>query len=188
MVKRCPWPANDQALIKYHDTIWGVPVHNDRKIFEFFVLDAFQAGLSWGIIWHKRAGFARAFVNFDYHKVARFNQRQVGVLLQDQSIVRNRLKIEATINNAQRFLEARQEFGTFDKYLWQFVGGQPKINRFRKMSDIPTHSPESDALSQDLKKRGFKFVGTTICYAFMQGIGMVNDHLVSCFRHRELTD
>jgi len=186
MLKRCPWSDTNNQMIKYHDTIWGVPVHNDSQIFKFFVLDTFQAGLSWNIIWQKRQGFAKAFANFDYKKVAKFNKRKVQTLLKDSNIIRNRLKIEATINNARRFIEVQKEFGSFDKYLWQFVGYKPKLGKLKKMSDMPTRSLESDELSKDLKQRGFKFVGTIICYAFMQGIGMVNDHLVFCFRYKEI--
>lgn len=187
MIKRCPWCEINDEMIAYHDKIWGVPVRRDRDIFKFFVLDTFQAGLSWNIIWRKRQGFARAFADFDFNKVAQFKQRKIESMLKDTSIIRNRLKIQATINNAQRFLEIRQEFGTFSRYIWQFTGGQPKINKWQNMKQIPTHSPASDAMSRDLKARGFKFVGTTICYAFMQGIGMVNDHIVSCHRYLNLS-
>ena len=186
MEKRCHWPGADKDMIKYHDTIWGVPVHNDKKVFKFFVLDTFQAGLSWSIIWRKQVGFARAFANFDYKEVAKFNKRKVNSLLKDTNIVRNRLKILATINNAQRFIEVQKEFGSFDKYIWQFTGNKTKINKWKTIKQIPASTKESDAMSKDLKKRGFKFVGTTICYAFMQGIGMVNDHTIDCFRHKEL--
>lgn len=186
MKTRCQWPGSNEDMIKYHDTIWGVPVHNDKKIFKFFVLDTFQAGLSWNIIWRKRDGFAKAFANFDYEKVAKFNERKVRSLLKDVGIIRNQLKIRATIHNAQRFLEVRKEFDSFAKYIWQFTGGKSKVNKWKTMKQIPVSSKESDAMSKDLKSRGFKFVGTTICYAFMQGIGMVNDHTTDCFRHKEL--
>jgi DNA-3-methyladenine glycosylase I len=184
--KRCEWPGADADMIKYHDDVWGVPVYDDKRIFKFFVLDSFQAGLSWSIIWRKRDGFARAFANFDYKKVAKFDNHKVNLLLKDTSIVRNRLKILATINNAQLFIEVQKEFGSFDKYIWQFTKGVPKVNKWKTMRQIPVSTKESDAMSEDLKKRGFKFVGTTICYAFMQGIGMVNDHTVDCFRYKKL--
>jgi DNA-3-methyladenine glycosylase I len=193
-VRRCPWPGSDPLMVKYHDTEWGVPVHRDNKLFEFMVLDAFQAGLSWAIILRKREGFRKAFAGFDPAKVARFTPKKVEKLLQDPDIVRNRLKIESTVSNARALLGVRREFGSFDRYIWQFCpggglripGGKPKVNRWRRLSDIPATSPESDAMSKDLKARGFRFVGSTICYAFMQAAGMVNDHLVSCFRHSEL--
>jgi DNA-3-methyladenine glycosylase I len=173
-------------MVKYHDTEWGVPVHRDSKLFEFMVLDAFQAGLSWAIILRKREGFRKAFAGFDPATVARFTPAQVDRLLQDPDIVRNRLKIESTVSNARALLGVRREFGSFNRYIWQFTGGKPKVNRWRRLSDIPATSPESDAMSKDLKARGFKFAGSTICYAFMQAAGMVNDHLVSCFRYSEL--
>ncbi|PJC01912.1 MAG: DNA-3-methyladenine glycosylase I [Candidatus Komeilibacteria bacterium CG_4_9_14_0_8_um_filter_36_9] len=186
MKKRCAWCETNEGMIKYHDTIWGVPVFNDRQIFEFFVLDTFQAGLSWNIIWQKREGFKKAFANFDPKKVAQFKTAQVNRLLGDISIVRNRLKIHATINNAQKFLAVKKEYGTFAEYLWQFTNNKPIINKWQTMKQIPVSSKESDAMSKDLKVRGFKFVGTTICYAFMQGIGMVNDHVIECFRYSKI--
>lgn len=186
MKNRCQWPGINPEMIKYHDTIWGVPVHEDRRIFEFFLLDTFQAGLSWSIIWRKRDSFAKAFANFDYKNVAKFDKHKVDFLLKDTSIVRNRLKILATINNAQRFIEVKKEFDSFANYIWQFTGGKPMGNKWKTVKQIPVSSKESDCMSKDLKKRGFKFVGTTICYAFMQGIGMVNDHTVDCFRHKEI--
>jgi len=173
-------------MLKYHDTEWGVPLHRDRKLFEFLVLDAFQAGLSWAIILRKREGFRRAFAGFDPACVASFTTGRVEKLLQDPGIVRNRLKVESTVSNARAFLEVRREYGSFNKYIWQFTGGKPRVNRWQSLSEIPATSPESDAMSKDLKGRGFRFVGTTICYAFMQAAGMVNDHLVSCFRYKEL--
>jgi DNA-3-methyladenine glycosylase I len=173
-------------MVRYHDTEWGVPLHDDRKLFEFLVLDAFQAGLSWAIVLRKREGFRGAFSGFDPRKVARYDHRRVKSLLADAGIVRNRLKIEATIANAQAFLALQREFGSFDRYIWQFTGGGTKRNRWRALNQIPARSPESDAMSRDLKARGFRFVGSTICYAFMQAAGMVNDHLVSCFRYREV--
>ena len=181
--KRCPWPLNDPQMIAYHDTEWGVPVHDDRKLFEFLVLDAFQAGVSWAIVLHKRENFRQAFHNFDYTRIAKYTARDVKRLLGDAGIIRNRLKIAAAINNAQRFLEVQKEFGSFDQYIWQFVGGKPIVNKWKTLRQIPATSPESDAMSRDLKARGFKFVGSTICYAFMQAAGLVNDHVVDCFRY-----
>lgn len=171
---------------RYHDTEWGVPVHDDRTQFEFLILEGAQAGLSWSTILNKREGYRAAYDNFDPARVAAYDERKVAQLLANPGIVRNRLKIAASITNAQHFLEVQQEFGSFDSYIWDFVGGQPIVNRFRDLSEIPATSPESDTLSRDLKRRGFKFVGSTIIYAHMQAVGMVNDHLVSCFRHAEL--
>jgi DNA-3-methyladenine glycosylase I len=171
---------------RYHDTEWGVPVHSDRKLFEFLVLDAFQAGLSWAIVLKKRRGFRKAFAGFDPRKVAQFDARKVREMMGDAGIVRNRMKIEATISNAKAFLLVRRELGSFDRYIWQFTRGRTKKNAWRSLKQIPPRSPESDAMSRDLKERGFRFVGSTICYAFMQAAGMVNDHLVRCHRHREV--
>lgn len=185
-MKRCGWESSDPLMIAYHDEEWGVPVHDDRKLFEFLVLDAFQAGLSWAIVLRKREGFRKAFHGFDPRRVAGYSERDAARLLSDSGIIRNRLKIEATIHNARRFLEVRKEFGTFDAYIWGFVGGRTIQNRFRSLKDLPATSPESDAMSKDLKTRGFKFVGSTICYAFMQAAGLVNDHTVDCFRHRRV--
>jgi DNA-3-methyladenine glycosylase I len=173
-------------MIRYHDTEWGVPLHDDRKLFEFLVLDAFQAGLSWAIVLKKREAFGKAFSNFDPRKVAKYNARKVKALLADAGIIRNRMKIEAAVANAQAFLTVQREFGSFDRYIWQFAGGKTKVNRWRTPGQLPARSAESDAMSRDLKARGFRFVGSTICYAFMQAAGMVNDHLVSCYRHQEL--
>jgi DNA-3-methyladenine glycosylase I len=173
-------------MIRYHDTEWGVPLHNDRKLFEFLVLDAFQAGLSWAIVLKKREGFRKAFSNFDARKVAKYDGTKVKALLADTGIIRNRMKIEATIANAREFLLVQREFGSFDRYIWQFTGGRTKMNRWRAVSQLPARSPESDAMSEDLKAHGFRFVGSTICYAFMQAAGMVNDHMVDCFRYREV--
>ncbi len=173
-------------MIRYHDTEWGVPLHDDRKLFEFMVLDAFQAGLSWAIVLKKRDGFRKAFSNFDPRKVAKYDSRRVKVLLADPGIIRNRQKVESTVTNARAFLRVQREFGSFDRYIWQFTGGRPKVNRWRRLSQLPARSAESDAMSKDLKLRGFRFVGSTICYAFMQAAGMVNDHLVACLRHREV--
>jgi DNA-3-methyladenine glycosylase I len=182
----CSWPGNNPLMITYHDKEWGVPLHDDRKIFEFMVLDAFQAGLSWSIVLKKREGFRKAFDHFDFKKIARYNEEKIQQLLTDESIIRNQLKIRATVNNAARFLEVQKEFGSFDKYIWQFTGNKPVVNNWNHLSEIPAKSKESDAMSKDLLKRGFKFVGSTICYAFMQAAGMVNDHLVECHRHKAL--
>ena len=183
--QRCGWAKKDLD-VEYHDTEWGVPVHDDRKLFEFLVLDAFQAGLSWSTILNKRENFRKAFDNFDYHKIAKYNQAKIDELLQNEGIIRNKLKINATITNAKAFIQVQNEFGSFDKYIWSFTGGKTIINSRKEMSDIPATSIESDAMSKDLKKRGFKFAGSTICYAIMQAAGMVNDHLVSCFRYNEI--
>jgi DNA-3-methyladenine glycosylase I len=184
-VVRCSWSEGvDPAYMRYHDEEWGVPVRDDRVHFEFLVLEAAQAGLSWWTILRKREGYRRAFANFDATKVARFTPRTVERLMLDAAIVRNRQKIEAAIANARGFLAIQKEFGTFDRYVWGFVGGTPIVNRWRKQTDVPPTSKESDALSKDLKARGFKFVGSTIVYAHMQATGLVNDHLVGCFRYR----
>ncbi len=185
--KGCTWPGDDEQMIKYHNEEWGVPLHDDKKIFEFMVLDAFQAGLSWKTILHKRKNFEKAFDNFNASKIANYDAKKVEVLMQDAGIIRNRLKILATITNAQRFIEVKKEFGTFDKYIWQFVHHKPLINHWKTSAEIPAKSMESDIMSKDLQKRGFKFVGSTICYAFMQAAGMVNDHLVGCERHKKLS-
>jgi DNA-3-methyladenine glycosylase I len=185
-IVRCAWSEGvDSAYQRYHDEEWGVPVRDDRVHFEFLVLEAAQAGLSWWTILRKRDGYRRAFAEFDAQKVARFTPRIVERLMQDASIVRNRQKIEAAIVNARGFLAVQEEFGTFDRYVWEFVGGKPIVNRWRKQSDVPPTSTESDALSKDLKRRGFKFVGSTIVYAHMQATGLVNDHLVGCFRYSQ---
>ncbi len=173
-------------MVVYHDTEWGVPVHDDRKLFEFMVLDAFQAGLSWAIILNKREGFRQVFADFDARRIARFNRRSVARLLKDPSIVRNRQKIEATIQNAKYFLAIQEQHRSFDHYIWQFVDGRPRQNRWRTMKQIPAKTTQSDAMSADLKQRGFRFVGSRICYAFMQAAGMVNDHVVGCFRYGEV--
>jgi DNA-3-methyladenine glycosylase I len=183
MKHRCDW-ARAEPNLTYHDTEWGVPVHDDRALFELLILEGAQAGLSWTTILNKRENYRRAFDHFDAAKIARYDARKVAKLLADPGIVRNRLKIAATIRNAEAFLAVQKEFGSFDRYLWSFVGGRPIVNRRRAMADVPARTPESDALSKDLLKRGFKFVGSTICYAFMQATGMVNDHLVTCLRHR----
>ena len=182
---RCGWPSSPIS-IAYHDREWGVPLKDDRKLFEFLVLDAAQAGLSWEIILRKREGFRAAFDDFNPEKIARYDDKKVKELLADPGIIRNRLKIESAIGNPKAFLAVQKECGSFARYIWQFVEGKPKINARRSLKDIPATSPESDAMSKALKKRGFRFVGSTICYAFMQAAGMVNDHAIDCFRHAEL--
>lgn len=187
MKRRCAWAANGGPLYqKYHDGEWGVPVHDDRRLFEFLILEGAQAGLSWSTILNKRVNYRRAYDNFDARKIARYTPAKVRRLLQDPGIVRNRLKIRASILNARAFLRVKREFGTFDRYIWQFVDGQPIQNRRRRLKGIPARTTKSDAMSRDLKRRGFKFVGSTICYAFMQAVGMVNDHTIDCFRYRQL--
>lgn len=181
VLRRCAWAQGDPN-IAYHDHEWGVPVHEDRRLFEFLILEGAQAGLSWIRILKKRDNYRRAFDNFDPRKVARYNSRKIRQLLADPGIVRNRLKIESAVQNARAFLIIQREFGSFDRYVWQFVGGKPRLNRWRSLREIPARTPESDALSKDLRKRGFNFVGSTICYAFMQAVGMVNDHMMDCFR------
>ncbi len=180
---RCPWPTKPLD-IQYHDAEWGVPLHDDRALFELLILEGAQAGLSWSIVLAKRETYRVAFDHFDAKKIARYDGRKVARLLADPGIVRNRLKVAAAIANARAFLAVQAEFGSFDRYLWSFVGGKPIVNRLKSLRDVAVTTPESDAMSQDLKKRGFKFVGSTICYAFMQASGMVNDHLVSCPRYR----
>jgi DNA-3-methyladenine glycosylase I len=174
-------------MIAYHDREWGVPLHSDRKLFELIALEAMQAGLSWNVVLQKRDNFREAFHAFDPERVARYGERDVVRLLSNAGIIRNRLKIQATISNARRFLDTREAHGTFDKYIWQFVNGKPLDNRFRRMSQVPARTKESDVMSRDLTQRGFKFVGSTICYAFMQSAGMVNDHVIDCFRYREVS-
>jgi DNA-3-methyladenine glycosylase I len=181
----CTWVGENPLMIAYHDTEWGMPVHDDNKLFEYMLLDAFQAGLSWNTIINKREGFREAFDRFDPIKIAEYDEKKFNELMANAGIIRNRQKIQAAINNAQKFLEIQKEFGTFDKYIWQFVGGESKINSWGKDDQIPATSIESDAMSADLKKKGFKFVGSTICYAFMQSAGMINDHLVTCFRYEK---
>ena len=182
---RCPWvDLTKPDYVEYHDCEWGVPVHNDRKIFEFLTLEGAQAGLSWYIVLRKRAAYRQAFADFDPERVARFGKRQVISLLKNPGIIRNRAKILAAVHNAKKFLDVQQEFGSFNKYIWRFVGGRPIVHRLRTLKDYAASSPESDALSKDLKQRGFKFVGSTICYAHMQATGMVNDHVQSCFRRQ----
>jgi DNA-3-methyladenine glycosylase I len=184
-VIRCPWASN--ALnIPYHDTEWGVPLHDDRKLFELLILEGAQAGLSWDTVLQKRARYRVVFDGFDAEKIARYDKKKVRELMADAGIIRNRLKIDSTISNARSFLKIQEEFGTFDSYIWRFVGGQPKQNARKSHKQVPARTAESDTMSKDLKKRGFRFVGSTICYAFMQATGMVNDHVLSCFRYEEL--
>ncbi len=177
---RCGWCLSSELMMKYHDEEWGVPLHDDRKLFEFIVLDTFQAGLSWSTILNKRENFRKAFDNFQPEKVARFSEKRIAKLLNDAGIIRNKLKIYGTINNAQRFLEVQKEFGSFDKYIWQFTGGKSLNNKWRDLKQVPARTEQSDAMSKSLYEKGFKFVGSTICYAFMQAAGMVNDHITTC--------
>ena len=185
-LNRCPWPTDDPQMVEYHDAEWGVPLHDDQKIFEFLVLESAQAGLSWRTVLHKRENYRRAFAGFDPKKVARFTARDVQRLLKDAGIIRNRAKIEAAINNAGRFLAVQEEFGTFAEYIWGFVGGKPIQNRFRSIKELPALTPLAEALAKDLKLRGFKFLGPTVLYAHMQATGMVNDHMIDCFRYKEV--
>jgi DNA-3-methyladenine glycosylase I len=182
---RCPW-ARTELSVPYHDREWGVPQHEDRALFEFLILEGAQAGLSWETILRKRDHYRKVFAGFDPRKVSRFDRRKIEGLLADPGIVRNRLKVEAAVQNAKGFLEVQHEFGSFDAYVWGFVGGRPRQNAWRTLADVPASTPESDALSKDLQQRGLRFVGSTICYAFMQAVGLVNDHLVTCFRYREV--
>jgi DNA-3-methyladenine glycosylase I len=184
--RRCPWGETHPLYVPYHDREWGAPLHEDRRLFEILILEGAQAGLSWLTILKKREAYRKAFDGFDPRAVARYDARKVRRLLADAGIVRNRLKIEAAVANARAFLAVQREFGSFDAYVWRFVGGKPIHNRRRSSREVPARSAESDAMSDDLRKRGFRFVGSTICYAFMQATGMVNDHLVSCFRYREV--
>jgi DNA-3-methyladenine glycosylase I len=185
-MKRCNWANGSELLKSYHDNEWGVAIHDDRSLFEFLILEGAQAGLSWSTILGKREGYRKAFDNFDARKISEYSENAVSQLLTNSEIIRNRLKINATISNARAFLQVQKEFGSFDNYIWQFVNGRPVQNTWKRITDIPSNTPESDAMSKDLIKRGFKFVGTTICYAFMQAVGMVNDHAVDCFRYEEL--
>jgi len=185
-ISRCPWPVDD-LYIAYHDTEWGVPVHDDRTLFEYLILEGAQAGLSWHTVLKKRENYRKAFDHFDAQKIARYTDAKTAKLLANPGIIRNRLKIAAAVKNAKAFLAVQEEFGSFDSYIWRFVGGRPIINTRRSMAEVPARTRESDALSKDLKQRGFTFVGSTICYAHMQATGMVNDHLITCFRHKELS-
>jgi DNA-3-methyladenine glycosylase I len=186
-VTRCSWAGSDPEMVAYHDTEWGVPVHDDPAHFEFLVLEGAQAGLSWSTILKRRPGYRKAFAGFDVAKVARFTPARVEKLLSDPGIIRNRAKVESTVRNARAFLAVQEEFGSFDTYVWGFVGGRPVVNRWRRVAQVPATSAESDALSKDLRRRGFGFVGPTIVYAHLQATGLINDHLISCFRYAELT-
>ena len=186
MKQRCDWANSDPIYVEYHDREWGVPEHDDRRLFEFLVLEGMQAGLSWLTILRKRDHFRKAFDGFHPEKVARYGQKKVKQLLSDEGIIRNRLKIESAIQNAKAFLQVQEEFGSFDRFMWQFVNGNPKKNRWRTLKDIPATTAESDAMSRELRARGFRFVGSTICYAHMQACGMVNDHLIDCFRYKQI--
>ncbi|NOZ55116.1 MAG: DNA-3-methyladenine glycosylase I [Gammaproteobacteria bacterium] len=182
-MKRCDWANSNPLETEHHDEEWGIPVHDDRLLFEMLILEGAQSGLSWATILQKRQGYLRAFDNFDAQKIARYTDKKIAKLLLNPEIVRNKLKINATVENAKRFLEVQKEYGSFDAYIWSFVAGKPINNSWKKLSDVPTSTPTSDAMSKGLKKKGFKFVGATTCYAYMQATGMVNDHLVSCFRY-----
>ncbi len=186
MKKRCEWCGTDELYVKYHDEEWGVPVHDDKVHFEFLILEGAQAGLSWITILRKRENYKKAFDNFNVKKVARYTEKRIEKLLLNAGIIRNKLKVRSAVSNAKAFIEVQKEFGTFDKYIWQFVNNKPIVNKWKKMSDLPATSIESDVLSKDLKKRGFKFVGSTIMYAHMQAIGMINDHTTDCFRYKEV--
>lgn len=186
MCKRCDWGSSNELMIKYHDEEWGVPLHDDQKLFEFFVLEGFQAGLSWQIVLNKRENFRKVFDNFDPKLVAEYGEEKIQELIQDKSIIRNQQKIRACVNNANRFLEVQKEFGSFDRYIWGFVDFKPIVNSFKSMSELPAKTELSDKISTDLKKRGFKFVGSTVVYAHMQATGMVNDHLIDCFRYGQV--
>jgi DNA-3-methyladenine glycosylase I len=184
-VVRCDW-ARSELMIRYHDEEWGVPVHDDGRLFEFLILEGAQAGLSWETILNKRENYRAAFDGFDAQRVARYDRRKIAQLLRNEGIVRNRLKVASAVRNAQALLRVQEEFGTFDRYVWQFVDGRPRVNQWKSRTRIPARTAQSDAMSKALKKRGFNFVGSTICYAFMQAVGMVNDHVVQCFRHGEV--
>ncbi|OGW67165.1 MAG: DNA-3-methyladenine glycosylase [Nitrospirae bacterium RIFCSPLOWO2_02_FULL_62_14] len=183
--RRCEWAASE-LMTRYHDTEWGVPVHNDRRLFEFLILEGAQAGLSWETVLKKRPAYRKAFDNFEAKKIARYTSGKAKLLLANPGIIRNRLKIKAAMQNTRAFLAVQKEFGSFNRYIWQFTGGRPRINAWRSLKQLPARTAESDAMSRDLKQRGFTFVGSTICYAFMQAVGMVNDHLVGCFRYRKV--
>jgi len=186
MVKRCAWANNDPQMIEYHDKEWGTPIHDDRILFEFLILEGAQAGLSWSTILRKRENFRNAFDNFDYNKIAKYNEQNVEKLMNNEGIIRNKRKIEAVIENAKALLKVQKEFGSFDKYIWKFVNYKTIDNKFKELSELPSKTEHSEQMSKDLKKRGFKFIGPTICYAFMQAVGMVNDHMIDCFRYKEI--
>ncbi len=185
MKQRCSWAGDDPLYVAYHDDEWGVPVHDDRTLFEFLILEGAQAGLSWITILKKRENYRQAFDGFDPKRIARYREARIEKLLGNAGIVRNRLKVRSAVTNAEAFLAVAKEFGSFDRFIWQFIGGEPKINAWKSLAEVPASTPESDAMSKELKRRGFKFVGSTICYAYMQAVGMVNDHTVDCFRYRE---
>jgi DNA-3-methyladenine glycosylase I len=185
-IKRCPWGTSDPLYVEYHDKEWGVPVHDDRKLFEMLILEGAQAGLSWLTVLKKRENYRKAFDNFEAVKIAKYDKRKIEQLLKNEGIIRNKLKINAAVINAKAFLQVKEEFGSFDKYIWQFVGNKPIINKRKSMKEIPAKTKESDEMSKDLIKRGFKFVGSTICYAFMQAVGLVNDHTVDCWKYRKM--
>ncbi len=188
MSTRCGWSQGSELMINYHDTEWGLPLHNDRKLFEFLVLDCFQAGLSWEIVLKKRESFRSAFDDFNPELISQYSRRKIQSLLKDPGIIRNRLKVESAVSNAAIFLKLQEEFGSFDTYIWRFTEGKTIVNSWKRLSEIPANTPVSDTMSRELKKRGFRFAGSTICYAFMQAAGMVNDHVVGCFRYRELIE
>jgi len=185
---RCGWPGKDKLMIKYHDEVWGKPIHDDKSLFEFLILEGAQAGLSWSTILKRREGYRKAFDNYDIKKISNYKQIKKKKLLQDPGIIRNRLKVDATVINAQKFLEVQKEFGSFDKYIWSFVNHKTIVGKFKSWKNIPATTKESDAMSKDLKEKGFKFVGSTICYAFMEAVGMVNDHEVDCFRYNNINN
>lgn len=187
MSQRCEWCGEDELYQHYHDSEWGVPSHKDAHLFEMLTLEGAQAGLSWITVLRKRAHYQQVFDHFDVHKIAQYDEHKIAQLLNDAGIIRNRLKVNSTVNNARLFLDLQAQEGSFADYIWQFVDGQPKMNHWKSLADIPTSTKESDAMSKDLKSRGFKFIGTTICYAYMQAVGMVNDHTIDCFRHQELS-
>jgi len=186
MVNRCRWAGNDDQMISYHDLEWGTPIHDDQLLFEFLILEGAQAGLSWSTILKKRENYRIAFDNFDYNIITKYSEQKVGELMENEGIIRNRRKIEATITNAKAFLNVQKEFGSFDKYIWKFVNNKTIDNKFKELSELPSKTEQSEQMSKDLKKRGFKFIGPTICYAFMQAVGMVNDHVIDCFRYAEI--
>ncbi len=188
MVKRCEWGEQGNLIREYHDEEWGVSVHDDRILFEFLILEGIQAGLSWSLILKKRTNFRTAFENFEPQKIAKYNEKKVEELMNNSAIIRNRLKIKSVISNAKAFLKVQEEFGSFDKYIWKFVNSKPIVNKFKTLSSLPAKTKESEKMSEELKKRGFKFVGSTICYAFMQAVGMVNDHTIDCFRYDEINN
>ncbi len=188
IVKRCAWASNDPQMIEYHDKEWSTPIHDDRLLFEFLILEGAQAGLSWSTILRKREHFRNAFDNFDYNKIAKYNEQNVEKLMNNEGIIRNRRKIEAVIENARALLKVQKEFGSFNKYIWKFVNYKTIDNKFKELSELPSKTEYSEQMSKDLKKRGFKFIGPTICYAFMQAVGMVNDHVIDCFRYKEINE